>query len=131
MGTGGALWWRAFLLGLPVVLSCLLLAAHFSRADVTPLVVASLLLPGLLCVKRAWAARVIQLALVLGGFEWVRTLIELVGQRRETGEPFIRLALILGAIAALTFLSALLLRHPLSDRRVTGNDGRRDSPERP
>jgi hypothetical protein len=89
-------------LSLPVVLSFLLLAAHFSRAGHAPLTLVALFLPALLAVRRPWAARVMQLCLVLGGAEWLRTMIRLVGERRSLGEPFARLVIILSAVAGVT-----------------------------
>jgi len=94
----------------PVGLSVLVLAAHFLRAGHSVLLLASLSLLALLFVRRAWAARVIQVGLLLGTLEWLRTLLFLVAVRRHAGEPFIRLAIILGAVAAVTGASALVLQ---------------------
>ena len=95
---------------LPVVLSCLLLAAHFLRAGMLPLVVVSLTLPGLLLFRRRWVARLVQVFLVFGAFEWARTLLILVAERRAVGAPWSRLAIILGVVTILTAASALLFR---------------------
>jgi hypothetical protein len=101
----------------PVVLSSLVLGAHFLRSGVLPLVAGCLLLPLLLFVARPWAARAIQVALVLGGIEWLRTLIVLIGGRQATGESWARLAVILGAVMLVTFLSAAVFQLPrLRDR---------------
>ena len=93
---------------LPVILSSLLLGAHFFRAGLTFLAVLIVLFPALLLVKRAWVARLAQLVLVLGGIEWVRTLIIFVAARREMGQPWTRLAVILGTVALFTIGSGLL-----------------------
>lgn len=97
---------------LPVVFSALVLAAHFYRSRNLPLVVLSLALPLLLLARRRWSARAVQAGLVLGALEWVRTLAFFAGQRMEVGRPWGRLAVILGAVAALTALSALAVRVP-------------------
>jgi cytochrome c oxidase assembly factor CtaG len=107
-------------LSLPVVLSFLLLAAHFSRAGHAPLTLVALFLPALLAVRRPWAAKVMQLCLVLGGAEWLRTMIRLVGERRSLGEPFARLVIILSAVAGVTVLSALVFRNPAFRERFAG-----------
>ena len=65
---------KTFLRALPVVLSALVLAAHFFRSRQLPLVAVSLALPLLLLVRERWSARVVQAGLVLGALEWVRTL---------------------------------------------------------
>ncbi len=91
----------------PVVLSFLVLGAHFLRAGNVSLVGLVFLLLALLIVRRPWAARAVQVALVLGCLEWVRTLIHLSGERVQAGQPVLRLVIILGIVAAVTLLSAL------------------------
>ena len=95
---------------LPAVLAALVLAAHFLRAGHSLFMLASLGLVGLMFVRRPWAVRVIQVTLLLGTFEWLRTLVLLVTFRRQAGQPFTRLAVILGCVAAVTAASALLFR---------------------
>jgi hypothetical protein len=95
---------------LPAGLSALVLAAHFLRAGNSALLLASLSLIALMFVRRAWAARAIQVGLLLGTLEWLRTLLFLVAVRKQAGEPFVRLAVILGAVAAVTGASALVLQ---------------------
>jgi hypothetical protein len=102
-----------------VVLSLLVLAAHFLRAGALPVVGALLLLVALLFVRRPWAARTIQIVLVLGALEWLRTLYLLAGVRIDSGEPFLRLVLILGAVALVTLIAALSFQ-TRSLRRVYG-----------
>ncbi len=94
----------------PVMLSLLLLAAHFVRRGDMVVVIAILCLTGFLVIRRAWAARMIQVALLLGCLEWLRTLVELASLRIELGQPMVRLLLILGAVAALTGASALIFK---------------------
>lgn len=92
----------------PVPLSGLLLSAHFLRAGMPALVVLSLAFPAILLFKRPWVARLVQIVLVLGALEWVRTLLVLVVERREAGQPWSRLAIILGLIAVFTGSSAFV-----------------------
>ena len=105
---------------LPVVLSLLVLAAHFLRAGNLIMVVLALALLGLLAVPRAWAGRTLQIALLLGAVEWLWTLVRLVSARARAGEPALRMALILGAVALLTALSALVFRTARLRRRFRG-----------
>lgn len=93
-----------------VVLACALLAAHFSRAGIDLLAGLSLGLPFLLLVRKPWARWTLRIALVLGGLEWLRTLVRLVSERRSQGEDWIRLAAILAAVALVTFLAAQAVR---------------------
>jgi len=91
----------------PVVLSLLVLAAHFFRHGHVALVLLTFVLMGLLAVRRAWAGRVVQGALVLGAAEWGRTLYTLAEARAVMGQPATRMVIILGAVAFFTLLSAL------------------------
>ena len=95
------------LLFLPIVLSLLVLGAHFLRAGSTAIVAAIVLLLALLFVRRHWAARLVQAALMLGALEWLRTLLRLAGERMRAGESVMRLVVILGVVAGFTVLSAL------------------------
>lgn len=92
-----------------VGLSTLVLGAHFLRADQTLLVLAVVFCPLILLSGRAWALRTVQLVLAAGALEWVRTTIQLVDLRRAAGQPFLRMAAILGTVAVLTALSSVLL----------------------
>ncbi len=94
----------------PVALALIVLAAHFYRAMQFPLAALAVGAVVLLFVPRAWAARVLQAALVLGAIEWLRTLAALVAWRQSEGAPYLRLAAILGAVAVLTALCALVFR---------------------
>ena len=85
-----------FLRLLPVFISFLLLAAHFIRAGQLVIACVLLGLPLLLTLRKAWVPRVLQLTLLLGAFEWLRTLFLVAQMRIESGMPWTRLAIILG-----------------------------------
>jgi hypothetical protein len=89
----------------PAALSLLVLGAHFRRGGHLLPVVAVFALLGLLFVRRRWAARAVQAALLLGALEWVRTTLALVGERASMGLPYGRMAAILLAVAAACALS--------------------------
>ena len=95
---------------LPVLLSFGLLAAHFSRAGLFPLVLISLIIPLILLIRKAWVARAIQILLVLGGLEWIRAMLGYIEIRKSIGEDWTRLAIILIAVAVLTACSGLVFR---------------------
>ena len=95
---------------LPIVLSLLLLAAHYLRGGAVVVTGVLVGLCALLFVPRVWAARLLQVALILGCIEWLRTLVVLALQRQHAGLPWLRIALILGAVAALTAASAWLFQ---------------------
>jgi hypothetical protein len=107
----------------PIVLSLLVLAAHFLRGGCLLLVIPVLALLGLLVVPRPWVARTAQAVLALGALEWIRTTVTLATQRMHAGEPFLRMVLILGVVVAVTIGSALLFESaPLRRRYGLGGD---------
>lgn len=96
---------------LPVILSFLLLAAHFYRAGnviVTGICVAALFL---LFLRKSWVPRLFQVLLVLGALEWLRALYFFASMRIAFNEPWTRLAIILGAVALFTAASGLVFRN--------------------
>ena len=98
---------RAVRVALPV-LALLLLAAHFYRAGVYPLVVATVALAGLVLVPRPWAGPMLGLVLLFGALEWLRTAWVLATLRDSMGLPSGRLLAILGAVALFTLVSAFV-----------------------
>jgi len=94
---------------LPAV-ALLLLGAHFFRAGLVPLTVACLALLGLLFVRSAWAVRTLQIAFMLGTLEWLRTAWVFASTRAVAGQPYGRLLMILGGVALLTALAAIVLK---------------------
>lgn len=92
---------------LPAALAALLLGAHFYRAGVLWGVALAAALVVLLFVRRPWSARTVQAGLVLGTAEWLRTLAAFAAARVSLGQPYLRLALILGTVALFTALAAL------------------------
>ena len=91
-----------------VVLSLLVLGAHFLRYGNDIGVALSLAPIALLFVRKPWAARVVQVILVLGAVEWATTLVGLVQMRMAQGLPATRLAIILGTVIVVTAAAALL-----------------------
>ena len=107
----------AFAQLVPVILSLLVLGAHFFRAGNLLLVLVALGLVACLAARRPWVPRLVQVALLLGAVEWVRTVMLFAGERMRAGEPYLRLVIILGAVALVTALSALLFETARLGRR--------------
>lgn len=101
---------KKVLLYVPIVLSLAVLGAHFLRYGNSVGVFAALVIIGLLFVRRPWVVRLVQIVLVLGTLEWLRTMYELAQMRALQGQPYGRMLVILGVIAAVTLCSALLLQ---------------------
>ena len=99
-----------FLRLLPVILSFLLLGAHFYRAGLVPLTILSVAILFLLALRKSWVPRLFQILLLIGAIEWLRTLYFFAAMRIAWGEPWTRLAIILGTVALLTAVSALVFK---------------------
>jgi hypothetical protein len=94
---------------LPVIISFLLIAAHFLRANNIILSTLSLLLLLVtLFVRKPLLAKIAQGVLVLGGMEWIRTGFVLAALRIQENRPWTRLGIIIGGVACFTLASALV-----------------------
>ena len=107
---------------LPVSLSLVLLGAHFYRGGLVWLTGLCLILLVITHIPKPWVPRLMQIVLLLGAAEWFRTGYYLVAMRMAFDEPWTRLAVILGVVAAFTGLSALVFRS-MSLRRFFGTSG--------
>lgn len=92
------------------ILSALLLGAHFLRDGSYAGVAVSLVTPAVLLARRAWAVRVVQAFLVVAAGIWTHAAIGMVQQRMLAGQPWIRLAVILGSVALVAVAGALTLQ---------------------
>lgn len=101
---------KKVLLYIPIGLSLIVLGAHFMRYGNSLGVLGMAVLMVLLFVRQWWAARLVQIALVLGAGEWVYTLYSMNQVRMAFGEPAARLNVILGTVIAVTLLSAVLFQ---------------------
>ena len=103
-------WTVRFLRVLPLVLSALLLAAHFYRSGLIVLVFIAVALPLVLLLRFDWVVPAVQVALFVAAAEWVRTAVAIAGAREAMGAPTARMFAILLTVAAFTALSAVPLR---------------------
>jgi hypothetical protein len=94
---------------LPACFALILFGAHLLREGEPLLLLPCLGLLSLAFVDRPWARRVLQGALLVAAMEWVRTLLLIRTFRLEIGLPWLRMGLILGAVALFTVGSAILL----------------------
>jgi hypothetical protein len=102
---------------IPIVLSFVVLAAHFLRDGSVVMVAVCLFLPVLLFFPRKGAALVVQAALVLGAIEWIHTLVVIVQERMAAGVPYTRTMIILAVVALWTLASVFVFRMPRMRRR--------------
>lgn len=111
------------LLLLPVILSLLALAAHFVRSANYLAVLGLLALIPLLTLRRPWVALVARGTLWLGAGVWLYTGARFTLERLRLGEPYLRMVLILGGVAAFSALSSFVFSHrQLRARYGAGGD---------
>ncbi|MHB9026415.1 MAG: hypothetical protein ACYC7E_19935 [Armatimonadota bacterium] len=97
-----------FFMLLSAALSALLLGAHFFRDGNTFFTLVYVAMFFLLFWRHPWSARIVQAALIVGVVEWVKSAMALMHERQAAGEPYTRMLIILGAVAAFTLVSAIL-----------------------
>jgi hypothetical protein len=94
----------------PVVLSAVLIAAHFLRGGNILVTIACLAAPLLLLLRKPVVTIVVQLMLVIAAVEWLRTAFTIAQERAVTGAPATRMFVILGSVSLFTLLSAVPLK---------------------
>lgn len=94
-----------------VVLSALLMAAHFLRAGSFGWVMFSLSAPLLLLIRRNWALKSLQVMLVASALVWLWIIRDLIFMRQALAQPWLRMALILASVALIPLLAAKSLNH--------------------
>lgn len=107
----------AFPLLLPTLLSVLIFCAHLVRAQAVVLVPVLLSTLLLLLLRQGWVARLFQFLLLAIAFEWVLTAVFRANQRVAAGEPWIRMAVILGSVALFALVGAALFETPRLHQR--------------
>jgi len=100
-----------FLRLIPVILSFILLAAHFYRSGQVALTGLCAAVLFLLFLKKNWVPRLFQALLLLGALEWLRSLYYFAAMRIAWDQPWTRLAIILGAVALFTAASGFIFRN--------------------
>lgn len=93
------IWWL-------ILLTSLLLAAHFSRANEPGWLWGVALFPLLLLRKEKWLWQTMSLLLLTGAFVWLWRIYEIAMIRIESGMPWLRMSIILGFVVILTLFSA-------------------------
>jgi len=106
----------------PLILSCLILAAHHSRGGEPGFMGLWLSLPFVLFFRRRWIDRAVQVMLLAGAFEWFLTIKAIIDVRQMMGLPYVRMALILGGVTLFTALSGLLLETAGRRKRLPVDD---------
>ena len=101
---------KTFTLLLPIILSFLMISAHFYRAGNTVIAVTSLFIPFLLLIKKHYTAKIIQLMLLISSMEWLRTIYQITSIRIKFQMPWLRFTFIMSFVFLLTFLSVFIFK---------------------
>ena len=94
----------------PVVISSLLIGAHFLRHGRFVLMGIGLVPLVALLIRHPLAVRLVQGILIAASLAWIRTAYLLASQRAATGLPYTRLLVILCAVAGFTFASIFVFQ---------------------
>lgn len=92
------------------IIVAFLIAAHFLRMGDVIAVVLCLLAPLLFLVRQRWSLLLLQWLTYVAAVVWLATAWQIVAPRWSSGEPWLRAAAILVAVAAINVLAGGLLR---------------------
>ncbi len=113
----------------PLIIACLLLAAHFLRRGDLVLVAISAAAPLLLLVRARWVLWVLQALAYCGALLWVWTAFEFAQHRIALGVPWVRMAVIVGGVAAFTAIAGALLNTRALRRRYPVDNPTSEEPQ--
>ncbi|MBN2717841.1 MAG: 4Fe-4S binding protein [Deltaproteobacteria bacterium] len=94
---------------MPPVLSILILAAHFLRIGNWGATVAVLFFLSLFFWRHRWMLGVLRTGFALGTLFWLKITLDMILVRMALGEPWIRLSIIMGAVALLSATASVQL----------------------
>lgn len=105
---------------IPLILSAVVMAAHFLRSfDLIPMLFC-LLAPFLLLIKKRWVLYVLQSLTVVSTLVWMYTLYGIIQERILEGRSWTASAVILGVVAIFTLFSGWLLNSPKVEDNYPG-----------
>lgn len=96
----------------PLLITSLLLAAHFLRGGSLGLVIVLLLAPLLLLIRKRWSLILVQLSAYVAAAVWLYTTFHVVQERMMFGRPWGAPVIILGSVALFSLFAGLLLNSP-------------------
>lgn len=106
-------------IGLYVIVAWLI-AAHFLRMGEVMAVALCLAAPLLFLVRQRWSLLLLQWLAYVAAVVWLATAWQIVAPRWSSGEPWLRAAAILVAVAVINVLAGGLLRSQTMQARYRG-----------
>ena len=104
---------------IPVVLTFLMLGAHFLRSGNIALASVSALAPLLLLIRKRWTLLLVKWSAYLAALLWAHTTFVLLQQRMAAGAPWFRMFLILAGVTVFTLWAGYLLSTDTFRRRYS------------
>lgn len=92
-----------------VILSAIVIAAHFLRSGSIVPMALSLVAPFLFLPRQPWARRLSQAFCLAAAGVWVATTLDIARERVALGEDWLRMAIILAAVAVAALFGVVLL----------------------
>lgn len=91
------------------IISWVLLAAHFSRADNNIIAIFCLMIPFLMFIKKKWILTLLSILTFSGGIVWLHTAYTLTKARIGIDESWVRMAIIIIIVSLFTLLSGYFI----------------------
>ena len=91
------------------IVAAALMGAHFLRASNLAVATLCLVTPLMFFFRRRWSLLLLQFMAYCAAATWIVAAIDLVESRQSSGSPWHLAAVILGTVAAFTFIAGLLL----------------------
>jgi hypothetical protein len=97
---------------LPLILSAVLIAAHFLRSYSFVPMILCIVSPFLLLIKKRWSLVFLQSLTVVSAMIWLAALYSIIQERMMMGRSWLASAIILGGVAIFALYSGWLLDAP-------------------
>jgi len=89
--------------------SSLMISAHFLRSGDIFLSVAILVFPFSLFYRRVWTRDIVAAGLMIAAFIWINSTLHIYSLRTMSGQPYVRMVLIMSVVTLFTLGNAILL----------------------
>jgi hypothetical protein len=110
------------LYSIPVILSSLIISAHFYRNDFVIVSIICLLSPLLLLFRKRWIPKLMTFLLILFTLEWVRTMLSYVDEYKLQERSYNKLVVILLLVILFTLLSSIVFKSKTMKKRYEKDD---------
>lgn len=110
------------LYSIPVILSSLIISAHFYRNAFVIVSIICLLSPLLLLFRKRWIPKLMTFLLILFTLEWVRTMLSYIDEYKLQERSYSKLVVILLLVILFTLLSSIVFKTKSMKKRYEKDD---------